>query len=41
MFFAFIQWDTDTCGGRKHSSPEEKVKIKKFHKYLKISNTAV
>ena len=38
MFFAFIQWDTDTCGGRKHSSPEEMVKIKKFHHYMKISN---
>jgi hypothetical protein len=41
MFFAFIQWGTDICGGRKHSSPEEMVTIKKFHHYLKISSMAV
>jgi len=40
MFFAFIQWDTDICGGRKHSSPEEMLTIKKFHHYLKISSMA-
>jgi hypothetical protein len=40
MFFAFIQWDTDIFGGRKHSSPEEMVKIKKFHHYLKVSSMA-
>jgi hypothetical protein len=40
MFLAFIQWDTDTCGGRKNSFPEEMVKIKKFPHYLKISSTA-